>query len=432
MENDQPPSPLLPPLPLRSLTIVDEKLGPLGYLVIDRPVRGSTSGGVRFAPDIGAEELAYLARGMTYKWAFLNVPMGGAKAGIFADPRLLGCRRDALMEAFGRALAPFVHACAYYPGMDLGTTLEDLGALLRGAGRPLQGEQVDASYATALTVFETIRQTARFTGQSLAGLRVALEGFGKVAGALARLLEGTGARLVALSTLEGGLALAEGLDIARLLSLKEEYGDALVRHYPQAHSIRPEALYRQDADVLIPGARFISIHAGNVAAVQARWIIPISNAPLTGAAEQALAGRGTLVLPDFVANSGGILASALRSNGFGLEDAGKFVSGAYAQVIFALLAGARRRGITVSDLARRVAWQNHLQFNRVEAPRPERFSTRAAQALHTEGMRGLWLRLAWRLHRRRPALKGPLHQAALLRFAGMTLKGTLERIEGQP
>lgn len=421
MEHDQPLS------PQQILTVADDKLGPLGYVVIDRLVRGAASGGVRFAPDVTEEELAYLARGMTYKWAFLNVPLGGAKAGIFADPQSAGCERETLMEAFGRAIAPLVQGGIFYPGVDLGTTLADLGAILRGAGRPLQGEQVDGSYATALTVFEAIRQAARFTGMSLKGLRVALEGFGKVAGGLAQLLAEAGASLVAVTTIEGGLALAQGLDIARLLSLREQYGDALVHHYPEAPPIRPEELYRQEADLLIPGARFVSIRAENAALVRARWIIPVSNAPLTAEAVQQLVERGVQVMPDFVANCGGVLASAARSNGFDLEDTRWLISTAYARVIAALLAGARRQGLPVGELARRVAWHNHLTLNEAGNSGQGRLA-RAAQVIQVQGGRGLWLRLAWRFHQRWPGLRGPLRQAALERFADMTLGNTLQQL----
>ncbi|MEK7328717.1 MAG: Glu/Leu/Phe/Val dehydrogenase dimerization domain-containing protein, partial [Chloroflexota bacterium] len=174
----KPPSPVSPPQLV--VDVFDEPFGKLGYVVIDRPVQGIASGGVRFAPDVSVDELAGLARSMTYKWAFLNVPLGGAKSGIFADPSQLGCDRATLMEAFGRSIAPLVRQHVYYPGVDLGTTLDDLRAIMRGVGQPLPEKQIDGSFCTALTVFEAIRQTIKFNGLKLANLRVAVEGFGKV------------------------------------------------------------------------------------------------------------------------------------------------------------------------------------------------------------------------------------------------------------
>ena len=153
--------------PNLAITIADADLGEIGYLVIDRTVNGSASGGIRFTPDVSIEELSSLAMAMTYKWAFINVPMGGAKAGIFAEPEKLGCERSELMTAFGLGMKSLVEKGVYFPGIDLGTTLEDLYAIMEGAGRPLVGEQIDGSYATALTVFETIRQVVIFSGKEL-------------------------------------------------------------------------------------------------------------------------------------------------------------------------------------------------------------------------------------------------------------------------
>jgi glutamate dehydrogenase (NAD(P)+) len=203
--------------PNLAIIISDADLGEIGYLVIDRAVNGSASGGIRFAPDVSIEELSSLAMAMTYKWAFLNVPMGGAKAGIFAVPENLNCERSELMEAFGRGMKSLVTKGVYFPGIDLGTTLEDLYSIMEGAGKPLAGEQIDGSYATALTVFETLRQVVKYSNRELSGVRVGIEGFGKVASAVAELLAEAGATIVAVSTIEGLITSDSGLDVNDLL-----------------------------------------------------------------------------------------------------------------------------------------------------------------------------------------------------------------------
>lgn len=213
------------------MTVSDGALGEIGYLVVDRTVAGSASGGTRFAQDVSIAELTSLARSMTYKWAFLNVPMGGAKAGIFADPEQLGCKRSELMEAFGRGIASLVQRNVYYPGIDLGTTPDDLQGIMQGAGTLLVGKQIDGSYATALTVFETIRQVSNFCGKDLNGLRVALEGFGKVGSSLGVLLQNAGARLIGISTVAGAVTSRDGFDAQGLLQLKRLYGDDFVHHF---------------------------------------------------------------------------------------------------------------------------------------------------------------------------------------------------------
>lgn len=410
--------------PHLTIQVADGTLGELGYVVIDRPVHGTASGGVRCATDVSPDELASLARAMTYKWAFLNVPMGGAKAGISADPRRLGCERQTVMEAFGRSIASLVNQRVYYPGIDLGTTLDDLRAIMRGAGQPLPEQQIDGSYCTALTVFETIRQVIRFNGRSLAGLRVAIEGFGKVAGTVAMLLAQEGAKLVAVSTIEGAIANSEGLDTSLLLAMRQKHGDQLIQHYLDAKPILPGELFTQQVDLLVPGARPRVIHTGNADQVQAKFIIPISNAPLTADAEQSLIARQVVVVPDFVANCGGILASDMLSHRFDLEDSRYLVETTFATVVTRLLERAQREGQPVSDVARTIAWQNHQAFHQ---PSPTTRVARLRRVLGRDGLNGLWQRVAWRAHYRWPGLSRAIRLGAIRRFAELTLGATIDQ-----
>ncbi len=417
--------------PHLTIEVIDEMMGKLGYVVIDRSVHGAASGGVRFAADISLDELASLARSMTYKWAFLNVPMGGAKAGIFADPHQLDCDRTELMEAFGRAIAPLVRQGVYYPGVDLGTTLNDLSAIMRGAGQPLTGQQIDASLGTGLTVFEAIRQAARFKGLELSGLRVAIEGFGKVASIVAELLTQAGSQLVALSTVEGTIVAEDGLDVSRLLTLKQQHGDRLVYEYRDVKPIARDAVFTQWVDVLIPGARPYAIHIGNVEQIRASLITPISNAPITPEAEQILTSRGVVVMPDFVTNCGGVLASNLASNGFNIEDGRRIVEDIFAKVVTGILQKAHRESQSVGEIARAVAWQNHQALNEPAPPASNKI-TQVSRVLKDQGLSGIWRRLAWRIYHRWPCANGAVHRAAANQFAEWGLGVTLSRITVPP
>lgn len=414
--------------PRLRIEVIDERLGRLGFVVVDRSVRGMAAGGVRFAPDVTPDELARLARSMTYKWAFLNTPLGGAKAGICADPQRLDCDRATLMEAFGRCIAPLVRGQVYLPGIDLGTTLDDLRAIMRGARLPLPEAQIDGAYCTGLTVFEAVRQVSRFSQRPLNGLRVALEGFGKVASVVAELLAQAGASLVAVSTVEGAIAADDGLDVRTLLDLKQAHGDALVHHYPGARPIALESLFTCQADVLIPGARPQVIHAGNADRIQARVIVPIANAPLTPDAGRALAARGVVIVPDFVANCGGILASSVFSAHFDADDARGLIETTFAQTVAGMLARAQREGRSIGDVARAVAWQNHCQLNQTIVATPGRLS-RASRLLREHDWNGVWRRVAWRAYHRWPPLKRLTRRAAVARFAELGLGVTLKRIE---
>ena len=410
------------------ITISDSKLGEIGYLVIDRTVNGSASGGIRFTPDVNIEELSSLAMAMTYKWAFLNVPMGGAKAGIFATPNALGCERSELMEAFGRGMKSLVSKGVYFPGIDLGTTLEDLYSIMQGAGKPLVGEQIDGSYATALTVFETIRQVAKFSERDLSSVRVGIEGFGKVASAVAELLAAAGARIIAISTIEGMVHSKQGFAIKDLLLLKENYGDQLVHHLTQDAVAPPEDLYTLDVDFLIPGARPRVINEKNVKLINAKWIVPIANAPATWEAEECLDQMGILFIPDFVANCGGILASAMRGNHFVLEDVKRLVETTFADLVFSLLEESRMRAEPFRNFVRTLTWQNHLLLCEPNNL-PPGFSKRMPQLIMNRDWDGVRSRIGYRMHRRNPQSNGVIHQAALDRYAELTLGSMINLVE---
>ena len=402
------------------ITISDAELGEIGYLVIDRTVNGSASGGIRFTPDVSIEELSSLAMAMTYKWAFINVPMGGAKAGIFADPENLNCDRAELMEAFGRGIKALVAKDVYFPGIDLGTTLDDLYAIMNGAGRPLVGEQIDGSYNTALTVFETIRQVVRFSNREMSGVRVAMEGFGKVASAVGELLDDAGATIVAISTIDGMIKSESGLDVNVLLKLKDQYGDQLVHHYPGTEIESPENLYSLEVDLLIPGARPRVINEENVEQIKAAWIIPISNAPTTPGAELRLDEKGVLFIPDFVSNCGGILSSAMRGDNFDLEDVRHLVSTTFADLVFTLLQESDRRGESFRNFVRSVTWQNHLVLSDPNT-RPVGMRKRLPQLIKNKDWKGVKGRIGYRIHRRNPQANGVIRQSALDRYAELTL-----------
>ena len=410
------------------ITIADADLGEIGYLVVDRTINGSASGGIRFTPDVSIEELSSLAMAMTYKWAFLNVPMGGAKAGIFAVPEELKCERADLMEAFGRGLKSLVTKGVYFPGIDLGTTLEDLYSIMEGAGKPLVGEQIDGSYATALTVFETARQVVKYSHRELSGVRVGIEGFGKVASAVAELLAGSGAKIVGVSTIEGMISSDNGLDVHKLLSLKNEFGDNLVHQYPAGEVEAPENLYSLDVDLLIPGARPRVINEKNVNQIEAKWIVPIANAPATWEAEQSLDEMGILFIPDFVANCGGILSSAMRGDNFDLEDVRYLVETTFAELVFALLQGSELREESFREFVRAVTWQNHLILSD-PSKGYSGMSKRLPQLIKDKDWQGVRSRIGYRIHRRNPTSNGVIHQSALDRYAELTLGSMINLLE---
>jgi glutamate dehydrogenase (NAD(P)+) len=417
-----------PTAPSMIVEAIDQDLGPLGYVVIDREVDGRASGGVRFAPGITPAEISVLARTMTLKWAFVNIPMGGAKAGISLPPDATNGDRKRVMSAFGRSIGPLVRRQVYLPGIDLGTTLADLRILMEAAGQPLPETQIDGSLCTALTVFEALRQAARFRGYELNDLTVALEGFGKVAGEVARLVGQNGARLVAVSTIKGAIARPEGFDVPQLLTLRDTYGDSFVEHVEGARRLPVADLVTVEADVVIPGARPWVIHEDNVDQIGCRIVVPIANAPVTLSAEEKLTARGVLVVPDFVANCGGIYASELLSHGFSLADGEAIIRAAYGQIVAALMERAVQSGRSLGEEARALAWRRHVTLSQPNASRPSAL----ARLLRNRSAQAVWRRAAWRWHRVQPNVDGGIRRAAAERLTELTLGETLRDLKSHP
>jgi glutamate dehydrogenase (NAD(P)+) len=343
--------------------VMDEEFGTLGYLVIDRTVgRHASGGGIRQAAGLSVAEIAQLARAMTLKFAFLNFPVGGAKAGITVPEPLISERRKDVFAAFGRAIGILIQNRVYFTGEDLGTTMDDINEIQRVLGRPLYRSSDDAIQLTALTVFEVIRQSVQHRRLPFSALAVAIGGFGKVGSELARLLAGMGARIVAVSTDRGALYNPSGLDVAHMLALRAQHGDAFVGFYARAEKIPNEGLLELDVDLLVPCARTWAIHEGNAEQVQARIIVPAANGPLTPGAERALLERGVLYMPDFIANSGAILGSRMQSSGFGPGQARQLIESIFADKIARLLQVADELQSPPVTLARAIAWRNfHAQ-----------------------------------------------------------------------
>jgi glutamate dehydrogenase (NAD(P)+) len=414
------------PTPRLVIEVNHETMGKIGYVVIDRTVHYAAFGPVRFVRDVSVDELALNARTMTRKWAFVSATMGGAMASICVSPEELGCDRLALMETFGHSISALVKQQMYYPGADMGVAIDDLKAIMQGAGRPLVSRQIDSSFYTALTVFETVRQVVKFKGLQLSDLEFALEGFGKVGAHFAQLLIQAGAKLIALTTSQGGIMAQKGLDISQLLLLKEKFGGRLVHHYPEAQPISQEELFTLPVDLVVPGAHPEVIHQGNAHQVQAQFIVPISNAPVSFEAETILHARGITVIPDFMANCGGVLAVDMRGAGFEGDDISYMIEHFFSQMITRLLQHAQQQGQSIAEVARAVAWLNHRRLNGlVTIPVDSAFDKKTI--LSWAGLNKLSQRIAWRFHRRWPRLSKPVRRAAIERFAEWKI-GPIEAI----
>lgn len=284
-----------------------------GFIVFDLPGAETSAGGTRLASDVTVAEVALLARAMTYKYAALGARVGGAKAGVVGDP---GDRADraARIARYCAEIRPLVEAGRFLTGPDMGTFEEDFAPLREHRAAPsvmsavvddVPFEDLLTGYGVAVAAETALRATA---GGGWHGRSVAVEGFGKVGGGVAREVVRRGGRVVAVSTITGSIADPAGLDIERLLELRSGYGDDCVARY-DGHVAPAAHLFTAEADVIVPGAR-PGVISGPVAESLAPSVVvvaPAANVPYTSAGAHVLRDRGIAALPDFVCNAGAVL-----------------------------------------------------------------------------------------------------------------------------
>jgi len=302
--------------PIRIVHVWEPMSGLRGVVVIDNVACGPSIGGVRMQPDVTTEEVFRLARAMTLKNAAAGLPHGGGKAGILADPG--GPDKQRLVRAFARAIEPLTD---YIPGPDMGTdetcmawVRDEIGRAV-GLPRVLGGIPLDEIGATGFGLARCAEVAAPAIGLELDGARLAVEGFGSVGRHAATFLAELGVRLVAASDSRGAVYDPDGLPIAELVAAKRETGS--VGGYSGGKVITKEELFALPCDVLVPAARPDSIHEGNQDGIQARLVLQGANIPATAAAELALHERGVLVVPDFIANAGGVICASVEFHGGG-------------------------------------------------------------------------------------------------------------------
>jgi glutamate dehydrogenase (NAD(P)+) len=353
--------------PEKIVCVSDTRTGMRGVLVIDNTARGMGKGGTRMSPTITVTEVARLARNMTWKWAGVDLFYGGAKAGIQADPS--AASREDVLRAFVRALRNEVPE-EYVFGLDVGLTeadaaimLDEVGNRAGAVGTPhaLGGLPYDQLGVTGHGVAETVDGAAQFAGLSTSSLSASIQGFGAVGAAAARRLDELGATVVAVSTSQGGLYNPDGLDVAELLVLRTQHGDALVHHYTDAKPLAAGEELTVVADVLIPAALQDVIDADIARILPARIVVEGANLPSSRAAQEVLHDRGVIVVPDFIANAGGVVAAAVamdsRFSGIRPEPAAVFdnISTKLRASTHDTLQGSRRQCLTTHRVARATA-----------------------------------------------------------------------------
>jgi glutamate dehydrogenase (NAD(P)+) len=344
--------------PAKVIQVHEPSLGLRAVLVVDNVARGPSIGGLRMAPDVSTEECMRLARAMTLKNSAAGLPHGGGKSVLFGDPRQPREKKEALIRAFAHALR---NEQDYIFGPDMGTDevcmawiKDEIG---RSVGLPaaIGGIPLDEIGATGWGLFQCAEVAVGYCNLRLEGARVAIQGFGAVGRHAARFLATRGAVLVAASDTGGTLVNRRGLDIAELNRLKGQ--GRSVCDSAGGEKLGRDAVIDVECDIWIPAARPDVIREDNVQRLNTRLVLQGANIPFTAAAEKTLAQRSVLVLPDFIANAGGVICAAM-------EYAGATQGAAFAAIeekvranTEAVLAEVKARGVlpraAATDLATR-------------------------------------------------------------------------------
>jgi glutamate dehydrogenase (NAD(P)+) len=302
--------------PFKLVHIWRPTIGLKAVVAVDNIACGPAIGGVRMAPDVSTEEAFRLARAMTLKNAAAGLAHGGGKSVIFADPKMPLGDKEQLIRAFACAIADLTD---YIPGPDMGTDelamgwIKDETGRAVGLPRELGGIPLDEIGATGFGLVAAIEVAAEHVQLPLAGARIVVQGFGSVGKHAARLLQERGALLVAASDSQATLADDSGLDVEALIALKDKRRSLL--DYPRGRKLDRDAVIDVACEIWIPAARPDVIHAGNVSRLRTKLVAQGANIPCTAEAEAALAERGVLVLPDFIANAGGVICAAVEYRG---------------------------------------------------------------------------------------------------------------------
>ncbi|XP_016436855.1 glutamate dehydrogenase B-like [Nicotiana tabacum] len=293
----------------------------VGFRVQHDNARGPMKGGIRYHPEVDPDEVNALAQLMTWKTAVANIPYGGAKGGIGCSPSdLSNSELERLTRVFTQKIHDLIGIHTDVPAPDMGTNPQTMAWILDEyskfhgyspavvTGKPIDlGGSLGRDAATGRGVLFATEALLKEHGKSIAGQCFVIQGFGNVGSWAAKLINEQGGKIVAVSDITGAIKNKNGLDIASLLKhVKENRG---VKGFNDARSIDPDSILVEDCDVLIPAALGGVINRDNANNIKAKYIIEAANHPTDPEADEILAKKGVVILPDIYANSGGVTVS---------------------------------------------------------------------------------------------------------------------------
>jgi glutamate dehydrogenase (NAD(P)+) len=319
--------------PEKVIRVYDPDIGMEGILCIDNTALGPGKGGMRIRAGVTPTEVFNLARTMTWKCALADLPFGGAKGGINADPYTID--KIKYMKSYARSISVFCpDQWVSAPDMNVGEReieafVEEIGDLKAATGKPEKlggiphelgttGFGIGVSIETTLDVLSQVVPIH----DSLQGLKVAIQGFGNVGSELAKYLANNGAKVVGLSDFWGAVYNPEGIEMAKALKHAYATDETHSLKYCKGSSEIPrDDLLYVNCDILVPAAVSKVINANNADLIKAKLVVEAANIPTTPEAEESLFKRGVLVMPDMLVNAGGVIGSYVEYLGKSADDA---------------------------------------------------------------------------------------------------------------
>src|SRR3989339_2102159 len=348
------------------IEVYDPKIGMEGFLVIDNTTLGLGKGGIRMTPNVTKEEVFRLARVMTWKNSLAGIPFGGAKAGIIwrgGDDHL----KKQFIQSFVKAIKPFLMK-KYIAGPDVNTGekemrwfVEAAGNLRAATGKPSKlchpsGERCGLPHELGSTGYGVAISAAiaiKLKGLDINQTTAAIEGFGNVGEFTLRHLADMGAKVVAVTDINGGVYDKNGLDEKTLLYLKHQKKSPV--EYPGGTKIEPGQIFGLPVDVLIPAAMTDSINEKNKNEIKAKIIVEGANIPIRESIEEEFFRKGVLVVPDFVANAGGVISSYAEYRGYSHEKMFKLVERKIKNTATAVLKQSLKENRNPREVAMEIA-----------------------------------------------------------------------------
>ncbi|NOR85927.1 Glu/Leu/Phe/Val dehydrogenase [archaeon] len=334
--------------PEKILEVYDPKTKMRGFIVIHSTVLGPAKGGIRMESDVTKEEVYGLAQAMTWKCALADLPFGGGKSSIIADPKAKN--KQEIVAAFARAIKVIcLNNYVAAPDMNMGereieTFAKTNGDLKSITGKPLNmGGLPHELGSTGFGVHLSTLIALKHKNIDVKESTIAIEGYGNVGQFTAKFLSKKGAKIVAISDSKGTAYFEDGFDVEKLTKIKTTTKSVI--NYPGCIVKTTKELFELEVDVLIPGARPEVITKTNVNNIKAKIIVEASNIPMSYEMEEILHNKNILVIPDFVANAGGVISSYVEYIGGNNDEAFKMIEEKITKNTQLMLQHAKEKGL---------------------------------------------------------------------------------------